>query len=150
VVVVPEEELEDEAAVCQYATKALVPSYSELTARHPPSLPSPAFPRQPPKEATPRSSRSRPHREKGHAADAAATDTALGRRVRHLVGPVILSPATLVVAAAVLLVTLARGRFFVIGGVLHTALQSSPEVAKDLDGEEAILHYFEVENAPRH
>ena len=48
---VPGEELEDEAAVRQYATKAWVPSYSDLTARHPPSSSSPALLRQPPKEA---------------------------------------------------------------------------------------------------
>ena len=61
---VPGEELEDEAAVRQYATKASVPSYSDLTARHPPSSPPPSFPLQPPKEAITRSSRSRLHREK--------------------------------------------------------------------------------------
>jgi len=75
---VPGEELEDEAAGRQYATKASVPSYSDLTARHPPSSPSLAFPRQPPKEATPRSSRSRPHREKGPGADVAAAGTTSG------------------------------------------------------------------------
>ena len=48
---VPGEEQEDEVAVRQYATKASVPSYSDLTARHPPSSPSPALLRQPPKEA---------------------------------------------------------------------------------------------------
>ena len=63
---VPGEELEDEAAVRQYTTKASMPSYSDLTARHPLSSPSPALPSYPPKEATPRSSRSWPHpRRKG-------------------------------------------------------------------------------------
>ena len=137
---VPGEELENEAAVSQYATKASVPSYSDLVARHPPSSPSTAFPRQPPKEATPRSSRSRLHREKGPGADAAAAGTVRGQRARRLVGPVILLPSTLIVAAAVLLVTLARGRVFVIRGALHAALQASSEVTQDLDGEEAILH----------
>ena len=45
--VAPEEELEDEAAGCQYAMKASVPAYSELTALPPAlflfrSLPTPA------------------------------------------------------------------------------------------------------------
>ena len=55
---VPEEEPKDEAAARQYATKASRPSYSDLTARHPPSSSSPSLQRQPPKEVTPRSSSS--------------------------------------------------------------------------------------------
>ena len=57
---VPGEELEDEAVVRRYATKASVPSYSDLMALHPPSTPSPAFSHEPPKETAPKSSRSWP------------------------------------------------------------------------------------------
>lgn len=58
---VPGKMPKDEAVGRQYATKASVPSYSELTARHPPSSSSPAFQRQPPEAAAPRSSRSWTH-----------------------------------------------------------------------------------------
>src|SRR3954463_11070780 len=46
---------------------------------------------------------------------------------RHLVGPVILPPATPIVAAAVLPVTLARGGVFAIRGALHAAPCAGPE-----------------------
>ena len=58
--------------------------------------------------------------------------------VRRLVG---LVP---VICPAVLLMTFARGRASIVGisvgGALHAALQASPEVSKDLDGEQAVLH----------
>ena len=50
--------LEDEAAGRQYETKTSMPSYSDLTARHPPSSSSPAFQHQPPEAIAPRSSTS--------------------------------------------------------------------------------------------
>ena len=61
VMAAPEAELEDEAAGCQYASKASVPAYSDMTTLPPAfflflfrSLPTPAA-----KETAPRSSRSR-------------------------------------------------------------------------------------------
>ena len=81
VLIVPGKKPEDEAAGRQYATKASVPPYSELTACHPPSSPSPGPLRQPPKEATPRSPRSRLHQEREPGADATAAGTASGWRV---------------------------------------------------------------------
>jgi len=59
---------------------------------------------------------------------------------RRLVGPVILTPATLVVDAVVFLATLARGGIFIVRGALHAAPYTSPGVPKDLDVEEAALH----------
>ena len=58
VVMVPGKEPKDEAAGRQYAMKASVPAYSDLTAHHPPSSSSPASLCQPPEETAPRRSRS--------------------------------------------------------------------------------------------
>ena len=114
--------LEDGAAGRQHAVEGTMPSYSDLTARHLPSLPSPASPRQPPKEATPRSSRSwpRPRQialsgDRPGAGDGAA-GVARGRCVRRLVGPVLV-----VLPTGVLLVTVARGGAFVVGRALRAA-----------------------------
>ena len=122
------EELEDEAAGRQYTTKASVPAYSDLTARHPPSSSSPAFQRQPPEAAAPRSSRSWPEKLPPRTtprqialpggrpgADDGAAGIAQGRCVRHLVGRIILPPVTLVIVVAVLLVAVARGGAFDVG-----------------------------------
>src|SRR3954466_707956 len=68
---------------------------------------------------------------------------------RHLVGPVIPPPATLVVVVAVLLVTPARGGAFAIGGALHAAPCPRPEAPEDLDGEETALHQLKMEGEPR-
>ena len=56
------------------------------------------------------------------------------------VGVGILPLDSLVVAVAVLLVTPARGGILIVGGALHTALQESSKISKDLDGEQAALH----------
>ena len=72
--------------------------------------------------------------------DDGVTGAAPGRCARRLVGPVILPPATLVVAAAVRPVALIQGGIFIVGGALHVAPYASPEVPEDLDGEEASLH----------
>ena len=67
---------------------------------------------------------------------------------RCLVGPIILPPNSLVVAVAVLLVTLARGGAFAIGGAIHAALRPSAEAPEDLDGEEIALHQLKMESEP--
>ena len=67
---------------------------------------------------------------------------------RHLVGPVILPPTTLVVAATVLLVTPARGGVFTIRRALHAAPCTGPKDPKDLDGEKATLHQLKMESEP--
>ena len=59
---------------------------------------------------------------------------------RRLVGPVILPPATLVIATVVILATLARGELFIVRGALHAAFQASSKISEDLDGEQAVLH----------
>ena len=55
---VPGKKPKDEAAGRQYKTKASMPSYSDLTARHPPSSSSPALKRQPLEATALRSSKS--------------------------------------------------------------------------------------------
>src|SRR3954464_9014750 len=67
---------------------------------------------------------------------------------RRLVGPVTPTTATLVVAVAPLLVTLARGGAFAVGGAIHAAPRPSAEVPEDLDGEEIALHQLKMEGEP--
>ena len=94
-------EAQDEAAGRQYAMKASVPAYSDLTACHPPSLSSPTLLRQPPKEAT------------GNTPMESLTRKALGRargRGRRAarsvrVGVGVLPLDALIIAVTVLLVT---------------------------------------------
>jgi hypothetical protein len=93
---VPGEGPKDEAAGRQYAMKASVSTYSDLTACHPPSSPSPAHQRRRPREV-----------QGAGDADDGAAGVAQERWARRLVGPIILPPAALVVAVAVLLITLA-------------------------------------------
>ena len=69
---------------------------------------------------------------------------------RHLVGPVILPPTTLVIAAAVLLVTPSRGGVFTIRRALHAAPCTGPKAPEDLDGEKATLHQLKMESEPIH
>ena len=80
----------------------------------------------------------KPLPEERPGADAAAAAPAQARGVRRLVG---LVP---VICPAVLLITLARGRAFIVGisirGALHAALQASSKISKDLDGEQTVLH----------
>ena len=97
--VVPREEPKDEAAGQQYETKASVPSYSDLTAHHTPSSPSPTPLRQLPKEAmgnAPMESLTRKTLGRAHGR---------GRRAAWSVGVGVLPLDALVVAVAVLLVT---------------------------------------------
>ena len=67
---------------------------------------------------------------------------------RRLAGPTTPPPATLIVAVALLLVTLARGGAFAIGGAVHAALRPSAEAPEDLDGEEIALHQLKMEGKP--
>src|SRR4051812_42535566 len=67
---------------------------------------------------------------------------------RRLVGPVIPTTATLVVAVAPLLVALARGGAFAIGRAVHAAPGPGAEVPEDLDGEEIALHQLKMEGEP--
>src|SRR3954463_15418241 len=67
---------------------------------------------------------------------------------RRLVGPVIPTTAALVVVVAPLLVTLARGGAFAVGGAIHAAWGPGPEVPEGLDGEEIALHQLEMEGEP--
>ena len=92
---------------------------------------------QPPNACRPRR-RPREVQGAGNADDGVAGAARSGAQC--LVGPVILPPATLIVAAAVLLATLARGGIFIVRRALHAAPYASPEVPEDLDGEEATLH----------
>src|SRR3954464_13833889 len=99
-----------------------------------------AFLRQPP--------RRRP-REAQEACD--ADDGVAGAtrgRDRRLVGPVIPTTAALVVAIAHLLVTLARGGAFAVGGAIHAAPGPGPEAPEDLDGEEIALHQLTMQVNP--
>ena len=120
-----------------------MPAYSELTALPPTlflfrNLPTPAAQGDGPekfKELAP----PRQNSAGGVArSDAAAAAPAPVRGVRRLVG---LVP---VICPAVLLITFARGRASIVGisvgGALHAALQASPKVFEDLDGEQAVLH----------
>src|SRR3954464_2713889 len=67
---------------------------------------------------------------------------------RRLVGPVTPTTATLVVAVAPLLVTLARGGAFAVRGAIHAAPGPGAEVPEDLDGEEIALHQIKMEGEP--
>src|SRR4051812_27604424 len=67
---------------------------------------------------------------------------------RRLVGPVIPTTATLVVAVAPLLVALARGGAFAIGRAVHAAPGPGAEVPEDLDGAEIALHQLKMEGEP--
>ena len=67
---------------------------------------------------------------------------------RHLVGPVILPPTTLIIAVAVLLVTPARGGVFTIRRALHATPCTGPKALEDLDGEKATLHQLKMESEP--
>src|SRR4051812_27221130 len=69
---------------------------------------------------------------------------------RRLVGPVIPATTALVVAVAPLLVTLARGGAFAVGGAINAAPGPGAEVPEDLDGEEITLHQLKVEGEPLH
>src|SRR3954469_19803325 len=69
---------------------------------------------------------------------------------RHLVGPVIPATTALVVAVTPLLVTLARGGAFAVGGAIHAASGPGAEVPEDLDGEEVALHQLKMEGEPLH
>src|SRR3954466_3096846 len=95
---------------------------------------------------------SRPRRRPREVQGAGDTDDGVAGAARsdarHLVGPVILPPATPIVAAAVLLVTLARGGVFAIRGALHATPCSSSEAPKDLDGEETALHQLKMQGEP--
>src|SRR4051812_29290988 len=71
-------------------------------------------------------------------------------RDRRLVGPVIPATTALVVAVAPLLVTLARGGAFAVGGAIHAAPCPGAEVPEDLDGEEVALHQLKMEGEPLH
>ena len=133
VMAAPEAELEDEAAglpIRYEGVGARVLRLDGLAARPLPLL-------QPPNASRPRR-RPREVQGAGDTDDGVAGAARSG--ARHLVRPVILPPAALVVAAAVLLITLPRGGIFIVGGALHEAPYVSPEVPKDLDGEEATLH----------
>ena len=90
----------------KYAMKASVLLYSDLTGPPPTFF---AFSGSP----TPAAQGGDPGMFKGPGVDAATANAAPGRRVRHLVGPVILPPTTLVIAVAALLVSLARGGTFI-------------------------------------
>ena len=141
---VPGKELEDEAAgpaIRDEGVGARVLRVDGLAAR-PLPLPQPpdaSRPRRRPQEvqgAGPSPGKAMPEERPG--ADAAAAAPTQARGVRHLVG---LVP---VISPAVLLITFARGRVSIIGisigGALHAALQATPEVSEDLDGEQAVLH----------
>ena len=96
----PEAELEDEAGGRQHASKASVPAYSDLTALPPAlflfrSLPTPAAQGDDPEKFK------EPATRMMEPPGAARSDA------QHLVGPVILLPNALVVAAIVFLATLA-------------------------------------------
>ena len=141
---VPGKELEDEAAgpaIRDEGVGARVLRVDGLAARPLPLLqpPDASRPRRRPREvqgAGPTPGKTLPEERLG--ADAAAAAPAQARGVRRLVG---LIP---VIYPAVLLITFARGRASIVGisvgGALHAALQASPEVSEDLDGEQAVLH----------
>ena len=144
VMTVPGKELEDKAAGRQTRDEGvgvLVLRLDGLAAR-PLPLPQPpdaSRPRRQPREvqgAGPSPGKALP--EEWPGADAAVVAPAQAWGVRRLVG---LVP---VICPAVLLITFARGRASIIGisvgGALHAALQASPEVSEDLDGEQAVLH----------
>ena len=114
VMMVPREEQKDEAVVRQYAMKASVPSYSELTARH--RLLCLLWP----SSASHQKQRPREVQGAGDADDGVA-GVAQERCARRLGGPIILPPATLVIVVAILLVTLAQRGAFAIGRALGTA-----------------------------
>ena len=59
---------------------------------------------------------------------------------QRLIGPVILPPASLVIAAVVFLATLTQGGIFIVRRAHHAAPYASPEVPKDIDREKATLH----------
>ena len=141
---VPGKGLEDEAAgptIRDEVVGARVLRVDGLAAR-PLPLPQPpdaSRPRRRPREvqgAGPTPGKTLPEEQPG--ADAAAAAPAQARGVRRLVG---LVP---VICLAVLLITFARGRASIIGisvgGALYVAVQASPEVSEDLDGEQAVLH----------
>ena len=138
---VPGKELEDEAAgpaIRDEGVGARVLRVDGLAAR---PLPLP----QPPNASRPR----RRPREVQEAGDTDDGITGAARSgARHLVGPVILPPTTLVVAAAVLLVTPARGGVFTIRRALHAAPCTGPKEPEDLDGEKATLHQLKMESEP--
>src|SRR3954464_6827794 len=107
-----------------------------------------------PSSSSAASLRQPPRRRPREAQGAGDTDDGVAgatrSRDRHLVGPVIPTTATLVVAVAPLLVTLARGGAFAVGGAIHEALGPDPEAPEDLDGEEIALHQLKMEGEPLH
>ena len=130
---VPGKELEDEAAgpaIRDEGVGACVLRLDGLAAR---PLPLP----QPPNASRPRR-RPREVQGAGDTDDGVAGAAQSG--ARRLVGPATPPPATLVVAVAPLLVALARGGAFAVGGAVHAALRPSAEAPEDLDGEEIALH----------
>src|SRR3954463_9774546 len=95
---------------------------------------------------------SRPRRRPRGVHGASDADDGVGGATRsgdrRLVGPVIPATTALVVAVAPLLVTLARGGAFAVGGAIHAAPGPGAEVPEDLDGEEVTLHQLKVEGEP--
>src|SRR3954466_7207984 len=67
---------------------------------------------------------------------------------RRLVGPDIPATTALVAAVAPLLVTLAQGGAFAVGGAIHAAPGPGAKVLEDLDGEEIALHLLKMERQP--
>src|SRR4051812_622014 len=132
----------DEAAGRQHAVEGTSPSYSDLTALPPALFLIRSLARQPPRR------RPQEAQEAGDTDDGVAGAT--WSRDRRLVGPIIPMTATLVVAVAPLLVTLARGGAFAVGGAIHAAPGPGPEVPEGLDGEEVTLHQLKMEGEPLH
>src|SRR3954471_15103885 len=133
--------LEHEAPGRQHAVE--VGPYSDFTALTPALCP----PQQPPYASRPR------RRPRGvHGASDADDGVAGATRScdRRLVGPVIPATTALVVAVAPLLVALARGGAFAVGGAIHAAPGPGAEVPEDLDGEEIALHQLKMEGEPLH
>ena len=140
---VPGKELEDEAAgrrTRDEGVGARVLRVDGLSAR---PLPLP----QPPNASRPRR-RPRGVQGAGDTDDGVAGAARSG--ARRLVGPAIPPPATLIVDVALLLVTLARGGAFAVGGAIHAALRLSAEAPEGLDGEEIALHQLKMEGKPLH
>ena len=110
----PGKEREDEVAGRQYAMKASVPAYSDLTAAT--RLLQPSYASRPRRRwGAPRWRAWQGRPSAGRKAEGGAA-----RSVEVGVG--ILPLDSLVVVVAVLLVTPARGGIFIIGGALHAAL----------------------------
>ena len=127
----------------QYAMKVSVLAYSELTALPPALFLFRSLPRQAPQGDS-------PERFKELALPRLASAGGAARcrccccRTRPGAGHPTLVGLVPVICPAVLLITFARGRASIVGisvgGALHAALQASPEVSEDLDGEQDALH----------